>query len=247
MSRSPGRPGRLPVTVKSTRPRSGRAAQPRTEAKSTPAVLRLGIIDDHPVYRVGLRRVLAYQPDLSVAWDLASASDLTRMLKEDPVDMVLIDVNLGGGVDGLAATEVLRREGHPVKVVLTSALADQDHLLNAAAAGAAAYLPKDLTVPELVAALRSAARGERPIAGDLLASVDIGKVTERRRRRRDPESRPRLLSAREAEVLAQLRLGRRNAEIARKLGISVATVNKHVQHVLKKLKVRNRAQAATIR
>jgi DNA-binding CsgD family transcriptional regulator len=56
-----------------------------------------------------------------------------------------------------------------------------------------------------------------------------------------------LLSAREAEVLAQLRLGRRNSEIARKLGISVATVNKHVQHVLKKLKVRNRAQAATIR
>src|SRR6267378_1236331 len=125
MSRSPGRPGRFPVTVKSTRPRSGRAAQPRAEAKSTAAVLRLGIIDDHPVYRVGLRRVLAYQPDLSVAWDLASASDLIRMLKEDPADMVLIDVNLGGGVDGLAATEVLRREGHPVKVVLTRARAEQ--------------------------------------------------------------------------------------------------------------------------
>jgi DNA-binding NarL/FixJ family response regulator len=147
----------------------------------------------------------------------------------------------------LAATEVLRQEGHPVKVVLTSALADQERLLNAAAAGAAAYLPKDLTVPELVGALRSAARGERPIAGDLLSGLDIAKVTERRRRKRDPDSRPRLLSAREAEVLAQVRLGRTNAEIARKLGISVATVNKHVQQVLKKLKVRNRAQAATIR
>jgi DNA-binding NarL/FixJ family response regulator len=238
----PGRTGGRQMTTKGTRPKSGRAS-----SDSSAAVLRLGIIDDHPVYRLGLRRVLAHQPDLSVAWDLGSASDLTRMLKEDPVDMVLIDVNLGGGVDGLAATEVLRQEGHPVKVVLTSALADQERLLNAAAAGAAAYLPKDLTVPELVGALRSAARGERPIAGDLLSGLDIAKVTERRRRKRDPDSRPRLLSAREAEVLGQVRLGRTNAEIARKLGISVATVNKHVQQVLKKLKVRNRAQAATIR
>jgi DNA-binding NarL/FixJ family response regulator len=76
--------------------------------------LRLGIIDDHPVYRLGLRRALNGQSDLSIVWDLGSASDLARMLKQAPVDVVLMDVNLGGGVDGVTAAEALKRERHPV-------------------------------------------------------------------------------------------------------------------------------------
>jgi two-component system nitrate/nitrite response regulator NarL len=208
--------------------------------------LRLGIIDDHPVYRLGLRRALNGQSDLSIVWDLGSASDLARMLKQAPVDVVLMDVNLGGGVDGVTAAEALKRERHPVKVVLTSALADQERLLSAQAAGAAAYLPKDLTINELLGALRSVARGEKSIAGDLLSRVN-GVRTSRRRSLQDLNHTSQLLSAREAQVLGEVRQGRTNREIAHKLGISPTTVNKHVQQVLKKLKVRNRAQAATIR
>ena len=209
--------------------------------------LRLGIIDDHPVYRLGLRRVLQGQPDLSVIWDLGSASELARMLKQEPVDVVLMDVNLGGGVDGVTAAEALKRERHPVKVVLTSAMADQERLLSASAAGAAAYLPKDLTVKELLGALRSVARGEKSIAGDLLPRVNGVRPAGRRRTPQDLDHKAQLLSAREAQVLGEVRQGRTNREIAQKLGISPTTVNKHVQQVLKKLKVRNRAQAATIR
>jgi DNA-binding NarL/FixJ family response regulator len=207
----------------------------------------VGIIDDHPVYRLGLRRALQNRVDLSVAWDLASASDLERTLKGAPVDLVLMDVNLGSGADGVTATEALRKQGNRVKVVLTSALVDQERLLSASAAGAAAYLPKDLTIAELVGALRSVGRGEKAITGDLLGQLNAARVTRHARRSTDPDSKPRLLSAREAEVLAEVRQGRTNREIARKLGISPTTVNKHVQQVLKKLKVRNRAQAATVR
>jgi DNA-binding NarL/FixJ family response regulator len=234
---SPGRP----------RARAAAEARPGIGSDGPVAALSLGIVDDHPVYRLGLRRALQGQPDLSILWDLGSASELARMLKHEPVDVLLIDVNLGGGVDGVTAAEALKRERSSVKVVLTSALADQERLVSASAAGAAAYLPKDLTVKELLGALRSVARGEKSIAGDLLASVNRVQSTGRRRSLQELDRRAQLLSAREAEVLGEVRQGRTNREIAHKLGISPTTVNKHVQQVLKKLKVRNRAQAATIR
>ena len=243
-------PGRRPAGARTTR--IGVKAAPPTgaghAAGSSAAVgpLRLGIIDDHPVYRLGLRQVLQRQSDLLVVWDLGSASELAGKLKQAPVDVVLMDVNLGGGVDGMTAAEALKRERNRVKVVLTSALADQERLLRASAAGAAAYLPKDLTVSELLGALRSVARSEKSITGDLLSRVS-GVRPSRRRSLQDLNNKAQLLSAREAEVLGEVRQGRTNREIARKLGISPTTVNKHVQQVLKKLKVRNRAQAATIR
>jgi DNA-binding NarL/FixJ family response regulator len=185
--------------------------------------------------------------DLKVLWDLGSAGDLEWRLKDAPVDIVLIDVNLGGGVDGVTAAESLRDHGHRAKVVLTSALVDQERLVNAWAAGAAAYLPKELSVADLVGALRSVARGEKPIGGDLLGQLDPKRIPRKRRSQHDRESKPRLLSAREAQVLAEVRLGKTNREVAKKLGISPTTVNKHMQQVLKKLKVRNRAQAASTR
>jgi DNA-binding NarL/FixJ family response regulator len=226
---------------RTTTPRS--QSDPRSPAQGQ--VLTVGIIDDHPVYRLGLRSALQHRVDLRIAWDLASASDLERVLKQTPVDLVLMDVNLGAGADGITVTETLRKEGHRVKVVLTSALVDQERVVSAAAAGAAAYLPKDLTIDELLQALRGVARGETSIAGDLLGK--LSGSAKRRRTLQEPGSKPRLLSAREAEVLGEVRQGRTNREIASRLGISPTTVNKHVQQVLKKLKVRNRAQAATIR
>jgi DNA-binding NarL/FixJ family response regulator len=247
---APARLGRPPGT-RAFRVEQKAAAAMQARAATGPdgsiATLRLGIIDDHPVYRLGLRRALEGQSDLSIVWDLGSASELARMLKQEPVDVVLMDVNLGGGVDGVTAAEALKRERRGVKVVLTSALPDQDRLMSASAAGVAAYLPKDLTVKELLGALRSVARGEKSIAGDLLSGVNGVRATGRRRSLQDLDRGAQLLSAREAEVLGQVREGRTNREIAHKLGIAPTTVNKHVQQVLKKLKVRNRAQAATIR
>jgi two-component system response regulator DevR len=241
------RPARRPASARATRV-AAKPASPAEAGSATPErPLRLGIIDDHPVYRLGLRRALQRQSDLLIVWDLGSASELAGKLKQAPVDVVLMDVNLGGGVDGVTAAEALKRERPSVKVVLTSALADQERLSRASAAGAAAYLPKDLTVNELLGALRSVARSERSIAGDLLSRIGGARVPRGRRSLQELENKAQLLSAREAEVLGEVRQGRTNREIARKLGISPTTVNKHVQQVLKKLKVRNRAQAATIR
>src|ERR1700694_4900054 len=103
----PGPGSAAPPRVGS-RPAGARA--PRVGAKAGAALetgvaaFRLGIIDDHPVYRLGLRRALQRQPDLSIVWDLGSARELAGKLKQGPVDVVLMDLNLGGGVDGVAAT-----------------------------------------------------------------------------------------------------------------------------------------------
>jgi DNA-binding NarL/FixJ family response regulator len=199
--------------------------------------IRLGIVDDHPVFRLGLRLLFEREADLEVAWDLASAAELMTTLASSPVDVVLMDLNLGPEEDSLAATRAVIERYPAVKVVFISASLDGDAAAAAKLAGAIGYLPKDLSVRDTVGAIRGlAAKGvseivfrdfltARPGANGRHAMSSLG------------------LTRREQEVLVELRRGRTNREIAAKLGVSIATVNKHVQQVLKKLHVRNRGQA----
>src|SRR6266851_1067524 len=156
--------------------------------------IRLGIVDDHPVFRLGLRLLFEREVDVEVAWDLGSATELLTTLASAPVDVVLMDLNLGPEEDSLAETRVVVERYPDVKVVFISASLDGDAAAAARAAGAVGYLPKDLSVHDTMGAIRG------------LAATGKG-------------------------------------EIASKLGVSIATVNKHVQQVLKKLHVRNRGQA----
>jgi len=157
-------------------------------------------------------------------------------LASSPVDVVLMDLNLGPEEDSLAATRAVIQRYPAVKVVVISASLDSDAAAAAKMAGAIGYLPKDLSVRDTVSAIRGlAAKGvgeivfgdflTRPGASGKHAMSNLG------------------LTRREQEVLVELRRGRTNREIAGKLGVSIATVNKHVQQVLKKLHVRNRGQA----
>ena len=199
--------------------------------------IRLGIVDDHPVFRLGLRLLFEREADLEVAWDLASAAELMTTLASSPVDVVLMDLNLGPEEDSLAATRAVVERYPAVKVVFISASLDGDAAAAARVAGAVGYLPKDLSVRDTMGAIRGlAAKGVGEIVfGDFLtarpgASGRYGMSSHG-------------LTRREHEVLVELRRGRTNREIASKLGVSIATVNKHVQQVLKKLHVRNRGQA----
>jgi DNA-binding NarL/FixJ family response regulator len=199
--------------------------------------IRLGIVDDHPVFRLGLRLLFEREAELEVAWDLASASELMATLASSPVDVVLMDLNLGPEEDSLAATRAVV-ERHPgVKVVFISASLDGDAAAAARVAGAVGYLPKDLSVRDMIGAIRG------------LAAKDMGEIVfgDFLIPRTGASSKNAIarhgLTRREQEVLVELRRGRTNREIALKLGVSIATVNKHVQQVLKKLHVRNRGQA----
>lgn len=203
-------------------------------------LIRLGIVDDHPVFRLGLMRTFEREYDLTVLWELGSATELLQMLEACPVDVILMDLNLGPDQDALAATKAVRARYDSVKVIVISASVDGEVATAVRAAGASGYLPKDLAVADMVAVIRGLAS---PNLGTLAFTNMLGS-------RQDANgtliSSRRGLTRREREVLAELRRGRTNKEIAARLGVSLTTVNKHVQQVLKKLDVRTRAQAVAV-
>jgi DNA-binding NarL/FixJ family response regulator len=204
-------------------------------------LIRIGIVDDHPVFRLGLARAFERERDLAVLWDISGVSDLDNVLETCPVDVVLMDLNLGLDQDALAATTAIRnRYDDAVRVIVISGALDWEAASAARAAGASGYLPKDLDVGEMVAAIRGLASpnfGRRSFS-DMLATRRAGNGNAVAVRSG--------LTTREQEVLAELRRGRTNKEIALRLGVSITTINKHVQQVLKKFHVRTRAQAVAI-
>jgi len=202
--------------------------------------IRLGIIDDHPVFRLGLIRSLERASDLSILWELGSVGELENMLETCPVDVILMDLNLGPDQDALAATRAIRERHDAVRVIVISASLDWEGASAARAAGASGYLPKDLAVADIVAAIRglSSPNFGRLAFNDMLGARPAANGTRLSLRRG--------LTRREQEVLADLRRGRTNKEIAAHLGVSISTVNKHVQQVLKKLQVRTRTQAVAV-
>jgi DNA-binding NarL/FixJ family response regulator len=200
-------------------------------------VIRIGIVDDHPVFRLGLRRLFEQVEDLSVLWDIASELEVLPTLASKPVDVVLMDLNLGPGEDSLRATHSIVDSGGDVRVIVISSSLDLESVAAARDAGASGYLPKDLPMGDMVDAVRTLAaqgNGGSPFADFL---------SPRSRAHTGGETFMRGLTRREREVLAELRRGRTNREIAGRLGVSITTVNKHVQQVLKKLHAKSRAQA----
>lgn len=197
--------------------------------------IRIAIVDDHEVFRLGLRGLLGRMGEIVVAWDTGSAHDAWTRIEAEPVDAILVDVNLGGPVDGLEVSRTLTARDPALKVILMSGLVDEHRLADAPRVGAAGYLPKALPADQMVAALLDLVRPRRVV-----------RQTRRPMFHDEHGSRLEALSLREREVLAEIRLGRTNREIAYKLQVSTSTVNKHVGQVLRKLRVRNRSEAAIV-
>jgi DNA-binding NarL/FixJ family response regulator len=177
---------------------------------------------------------------MAILWELGSVDVLSSMLESLPVDVVLMDLNLGSDQDALAATTAIRNKHDSVKVIVISASLDWEAATAARVAGASGYLPKDVAVVDMVAAIRALASPNlgRPSFNNLLET--------RQNNRSNLLPLRRGLTRREQEVLSELRRGRTNKEIARRFGVSITTINKHVQQVLKKLHVRTRAQAVAM-
>lgn len=189
---------------------------------------------------MGLKIALE-RSSLQVAWDTGSATEAFELCRDDPVDAVLMDVNLGGPVDGLEATRRLIARHPALRVILMSGLIDERRLAAARHVGAVGFLPKELSAADMVTAIHTLVNVGVPVTGS-------GRARPARLQPMlDGSDLPfAALSPREVEVLAEIRLGRTNREIAERLGVSTATVNKHVHQVLSKLRVRNRAEAAII-
>jgi DNA-binding NarL/FixJ family response regulator len=197
-------------------------------------VIRILLVDDHPVVRHGLRGMLEAESDLTVVGEASSGAEGVEQSVTLRPDIVLMDLRMPGG-DGVSATEqILARSPGARIMVLTTYETDRD-ILRAIEAGACGYLLKDASPAELAEAVRAAARGETVLAPSV-ASTLVRQV-------RRPA--PPALSARETEVLRLVARGLTNADIGKRLFISEATVKTHLLRVFNKLDVADRTAAVT--
>jgi len=196
--------------------------------------IRIVIADDHKVVRQGLRLFLHVDPELAVVGEAGNGAEALALARELRPDVVLMDV-LMPVMDGIAATEAIRRELPDTEVLaLTSVLGDSP-VIEVMRAGAIGYLLKDVDGDELCRAIHAAAAGKVQLAPEAAAFL-------LRELRTTDQVEP--LTARETEVLRLLGQGQSNREIARSLHLKEETVKTHVSKILSKLGVRSRTQAA---
>lgn len=194
--------------------------------------IRVLLVDDHPVVRGGLRALLDTDADLTVVGEAATGEDGVRAAAEHRPDVVLMDLHLGDGIDGAAATRTIREQREPPRVlVLTTYDSDAD-ILPAIAAGAAGYLLKDSEPEDLLRAVHDCAAGRT-----VLAPAVASRLVERTRL---PDA---TLTPREIEILRMVGEGSSNRTIGKALFITEATVKSHLVQVFTKLQADNRTTA----
>jgi two-component system response regulator NreC len=201
------------------------------EARTT----RVLVADDHTIVRAGLRLLLDAQPDLEVVGEAGTGAEAVLQSRLLAPDVVLMDVVMPGE-SGIQATRRLLAESSAARVVVLSMQDDPRYVREAFDAGASGYVLKDAADTELVEAVREVASGGRYVNPALGARLLSAPLDERRRAAGDP------LSEREREVLTLLARGHTNQEIARRLYLSVRTVETHRAHVMQKLGLRSRAE-----
>jgi DNA-binding NarL/FixJ family response regulator len=197
-------------------------------------LIRVVIVDDHAVLRAGLEQLLGGEPDLEVVGTASDGAEAVVLVRELRPDVVLMDLQMTG-VDGVSATRQIVGEDRADVLVLTS-YSDAERIVGALDAGALGYLLKDADPDEVLRGIRAVARGESPInpraARELLGA------------RRSSSSAAADLTPREREVLALVRQGLANKQIARRLGISERTVKAHLTSTFQRIGVVDRTQAA---
>ena len=217
--------------------------------------VRLLIVDDHPLFRQGVRFALAQYDDISIVFEAASAEDALDWLNmtspnQEP-NVILCDLNLPG-ISGLDITRQLRQLYPSCGVVMLSIHENDEQAFNALQAGAAAYRSKEINPKDLADIIRRVARGEYVINDVVLDEPKVASrlLSQFRNLPQDVSTTPDAdfplftpLSDREIEVLERIAQGGSNKEIADHLGISTQTVKNHISSILRKLSLNDRTQA----
>jgi len=203
--------------------------------------IRVLLVDDHEIVRLGLMTLINDQPDMQVVGEAGSASEALRQVERLHPQVVLMDVRLPGE-GGIEATREIIRRFPEVRVVILTSYADDALVLRAIKAGAVGYVLKQVGNQELLRAIAAAARGEA-----LLDPATTARLLSRVREieKKADEDAFRDLSERELDVLAAVARGKTNAEIAELLNLSEKTVRNYVSSILSKLNLTNRIELAT--
>ncbi|MEY4720584.1 MAG: hypothetical protein RIQ46_309 [Pseudomonadota bacterium] len=205
----------------------------------TVAAARILVVDDHPLAREGLKAVLA-GAGFSVAGEATSGEEAVDLARQLLPDVVLMDVRLGPGIDGLEATRRIAALGLPARVLMLTLHDNPAYVREALAAGAAGYVLKDTGIEDLRAAIGQVLSGQ--------TAIPLGLVNAALRQPAAGRSADAVatLTARERGVIDLVARGMTNKEIARELAISPATVKAHVERIIAKLGVADRTQAAVM-
>ncbi len=201
------------------------------------SAIRVLVVDDHAVVREGLRGFLELQDGIEVAGEAADGNEAVEEAERLAPDVILMDLVMPN-LDGLAAMRMLRERQPTARVIVLTSFFDDEQLMPALRAGAAGYLLKNAPPQELARAVRAAHAGEA-----VLDPVVAARLIEALAGHAEPLDQ---LTPREREVLVLIGRGFPNKRIARELGLAEKTVKTHVGHVLAKLGVSDRTQAAVI-
>jgi DNA-binding NarL/FixJ family response regulator len=202
--------------------------------------LRVMLVDDHDLFRTGLRNLLEEQ-GVQIVAEASEGSAALSLVRELAPDVVVMDLNMPG-MNGIEATREITRQAPLTRVVVLTISDEDDDVIDAILAGACGYLLKDSSIQDLMQGIRAASVGEALISPHIAAkvlqrlrasSVDSETIAQ------GPE-----LSDRETQVLRLIANGKDNAEIAQDLHISPKTVKNHISNILMKLQIENRIQAA---
>ena len=206
---------------------------------------RVLLVDDHPVFRTGLRRVLEATGRYEVVAEAGNAHEAIRAAEETRPGLILLDVQLPG-ITGLRITRILRRKQTRARIVVISVHVDDDRIIEAARAGAVGFLQKDIGAEGLTAALARICAGENLLRAELLARPELARRLRAELRlpgERNGGNTPMPLSTRELAVLDCVAQGLSNKEIADELYVSEQTVKNHMTSVLRKLNATDRVGA----
>ena len=209
------------------------------------APLRILVVDDHTLFRRGLTALLMRDPSLVVVADAADAGEAQRRAQALQPDLILLDNHLPG-VLGIDALPALRQAAPQARILMLTVSEDAADLAAALRGGACGYLLKTMEGDALIRALRRAMRGESVVSEEMTGKLVAAYRDAAAPAQAPPVSPLQRLSPRELEILRGIANGDSNKEIARALGIAETTVKIHVQHVLRKLDVGSRVQAAVL-
>lgn len=204
--------------------------------------IKVLLVDDHALFRKGVASALASHTDIQVVGEASNGEEALAKARELMPDVILMDISMPGG-DGLAATRRIKAEIPYAKIIMLTVAEQDESLFEAIKSGAHGYLLKTIEPHHLLEALRGVFKGEAPISR--VTASKILREFARRSQRSAPEEAPPVgkLSPREGEILELLTKGATNKEIAATLCISIHTVKNHLQNIMDKLHIQNRAQA----